>query len=75
MRNLLGLAAAVATFIAATQWLEAQCQARWRGGNLSASYSWLTGCMVEVGYLRVPEGSIRVPESGIEMRLNSHVIE
>jgi hypothetical protein len=31
--------------------------------------------MVEVGYLRVPEGSIRVPEYGIEMRVNPHVIE
>jgi hypothetical protein len=58
MRNLLGLAAAVATFIAATQWLSAGCEARWPG--LTASHSFLTGCMVEDGYLRVPEGSIRV---------------
>ena len=33
----------------------AQCEARWRGGNLSASYSLLTGCMVG----GVPEASIR----------------
>jgi hypothetical protein len=31
--------------------------------------------MVEVGYLRVPEGSIRVPQHTIEMRVNPHVIE
>ena len=61
MRNLVGLAAAAATFIAATQWLESQCEARWRGGNLSASYSMLTGCMVEVDLLKVPEGSVSVP--------------
>jgi hypothetical protein len=45
------------------------------GEALTASYSLLTGCMVEVGYLRVPEGSIREPEHSIEMRVNPHVID
>ena len=59
MRNLLGAVAAVATFIAATQWQAYQCEARWPG--LTASYSLLTGCMVEIDLLKVPEGGIRVP--------------
>jgi hypothetical protein len=58
MRDLLGLAAAAVTFIAAIEWLSAGCEARWLGRE--ASYRLLTGCMVEVNYLRVPEGSIRV---------------
>ena len=44
---------------AATPWLEAQCEARWQG--LTATYSLLTGCMVEVDLLKVPEGSVSVP--------------
>jgi hypothetical protein len=59
MRNLLGAVAAVATFIAATQWQAYQCATRWQG--LTASYSLLTGCMVEIDLLKVPEGSISVP--------------
>jgi hypothetical protein len=75
MRTFFGLCCAAAAFHAATQWLAYQCEAPWRGGNLIASYSLLTGCMVEVGYLRVPEGAIRVHESGIQLRVNPHVIE
>jgi hypothetical protein len=57
-----------ATFWAIIEWQEAQCLARWRGGNLTASYSIFTGCMVEVGYVKVPEGAI-------QLRVNPHVIE
>jgi hypothetical protein len=59
MRNLIGLATAVATFFAAMQWQASQCEARWQG--LAASYTLLTGCMVEVDLLKVPEGSVSVP--------------
>jgi hypothetical protein len=58
MRNLLGIAAAVATLWAALEFNEAQCEARWPG--LTASYTLLTGCMVEVDNLKVPEANIRV---------------
>ena len=75
IRNLIGLAAAAATAYAITEFQAAQCEARWRGGNLIASYSLLTGCMVEVGYLRVPEGAIRVPQNSIRLRVNPNVIE
>jgi hypothetical protein len=44
MRDLLGLAAAAVTFIAATQWQAYQCEARWPGRP--ASYNLLTGCMI-----------------------------
>jgi hypothetical protein len=30
----------------------------------------LTGCMVEVGYLRVPEGSVRVPVERLRIHSN-----
>jgi hypothetical protein len=60
-------------FFGGAHWLDAQCEARWRG--LSASYSLLTGCMVEVGYLRVPEGSIRVTQDSIRLHVNPRVIE
>jgi hypothetical protein len=59
MRNLLGLAAAAATLWAALEFNEAHCEARWQG--LTASYSLLTGCMVEIDLLKVPEGSVSVP--------------
>jgi hypothetical protein len=62
MRNLLGAVAAALAFWAALELLSAGCEARWPG--LTASYSLLTGCMVEVGDRRVPEGSIRVPPQG-----------
>ena len=54
MRNLLGLAAAAATLWAALEFNEAHCEARWQG--LTASYSLLTGCMVEIDLLKVPRG-------------------
>jgi hypothetical protein len=59
MRNLLGAIAAALAFWAALEFNEAQCAARWPG--LTASYSLLTGCMVEIDLLKVPEGGIRVP--------------
>jgi hypothetical protein len=58
MRNLFGAVAAAATLWAALELLSAGCEARW--GGLTASYSLLSGCMVEVDNLNVPEGSIRV---------------
>ena len=46
----------------------AQCEARWRG--FSASYSLLTGCMVEVDYLKIPEGSISVSAERPRIHVN-----
>jgi hypothetical protein len=31
--------------------------------------------MVEVGYVRVPEGAVRVPQDSIELRVNPHIIQ
>ena len=67
MRNLIGLLAAAATFIADMEWETARCAARWRGGNLIAHYNVFAGCTVEVGYLTVPEGSISVPVSPLRI--------
>jgi hypothetical protein len=59
MKDLLGIAAAAATFFAALEFNDYQCAARWHG--LTASYTLLSGCMVEVDLLKVPEGSVSVP--------------
>jgi hypothetical protein len=59
MRNLLGAIAAALALWAAIELLSTGCEARWEG--LTASYSVLAGCMVEVDNLKVPEGSIRMP--------------
>jgi hypothetical protein len=58
MRNLLGLAAAAATFLAVTQWLEAQCEVRWRASNATAYYSLRNGCMVSFGDHAWPEANV-----------------
>jgi hypothetical protein len=74
MRNLLGLGfAAALTFWAALEFNAYQCAARWQG--LTASYTLLSGCMVEVDLLKVPEGNIRVPQDSVYLRVNPHVIE
>jgi hypothetical protein len=68
MRNLRGLGFAIATFIAATQRQADQCEARWQG--LTASYSLLSGCMVEVDNLKVPEGSVSVSAERLRIHPN-----
>jgi hypothetical protein len=68
MRNLLGAVAAALTLWAALEFNDAQCQARWQG--LTATYSLLSGCLVEVDLLKVPEGSVSVPVERPRIHLN-----